>query len=99
MVRYWRDYLGAADGKDPDASPLRDRDLAGVAPAYVLIADHDVLRDEAAAYADALEGAGVAVTRRTWPGTIHGFFRWLAATDVAQEAIDELGAYLRRALA
>jgi adenosylmethionine-8-amino-7-oxononanoate aminotransferase/acetyl esterase/lipase len=99
MARFWREYLDGADGADPDASPLRDPDLSGVAPAYVLTASHDVLRDEGEAYAQALERAGVPVERRIWTGTIHGFFRWLAATDVAEPAIEELGAALRRALA
>jgi acetyl esterase len=98
MRHYWELYLDGSDSSDPDASPLRDRELAGVAPAYVLTADHDVLRDEGEAYAAALERAGVPVTLRRWPGTIHGFFRWLAATDVAQEAVDDLGAALRDAL-
>jgi acetyl esterase len=97
MERFWRLYLDGADGADPDASPLRDADLAGAAPAYVLIADHDVLRDEALAYAAALEQAGVPVTVRTFEGTIHGFFRWTAATEVAGRAIDEVGAALREA--
>jgi len=39
------------------------------------------------------------VTLKRWPGTIHGFFRWIAATDVAGEAIAEVGARLRAALA
>jgi hypothetical protein len=34
-----------------------------------------------------------------WPGTIHGFFRWLAATDIAGEAINAVGARLRAAFA
>jgi acetyl esterase len=99
MRRFWELYLDGADYSDPDASPLRDPDLAGVAPAYVLTADHDVLRDEGEAYAKALEEAGVPVTLKRWPGTIHGFFRWLAATDVAGDAIEEVGARLRTALA
>jgi acetyl esterase len=99
MRRFWELYLDGADSSDPDASPMRDPDLAGVAPAYVLTAENDVLRDEGEAYAAALEAAGVDVTLKRWPGTIHGFFRWLAATDVAGEAIAEVGARLRTALA
>ena len=99
MRRFWELYLDGTDSSDPDASPMRDDDLAGVAPAYVLTAENDVLRDEGEAYAAALEQAGVPVTLKRWPGTIHGFFRWLAATDVAGEAIAEVGAQLRTALA
>jgi acetyl esterase len=99
MARFWREYLDGADGSVPDASPLRDPDLSGVAPAYVLLASHDVLRDEGEAYAGALERAGVPVELRVAEGTIHGFFRWLAVTDVARAGIDEVGAALRKALA
>jgi acetyl esterase/lipase len=98
MRRFWNLYLDGADGTDPDASPLRAVDLTGVAPAYVLTAEADVLRDEGEAYAAALREAGVACELERWPGTIHGFFRWLAATTAAREAIARVGAELRRAL-
>jgi acetyl esterase len=98
MRRFWNLYLDGADGGDPDASPLRAADLAGVAPAYVLTADEDVLRDEGEAYAAALRDAGIATELVRWPGTIHGFFRWLAIAAASREAIDAVGAALRRAL-
>jgi acetyl esterase len=94
----WRLYLDGHDGNDPDASPLRASDLAGVAPAWVLTADHDVLRDEGEAYAAALERAGVPVTLRRWPGTIHGFIRWQAVAEVSRRALGELAGALRSAL-
>ena len=99
MQRFWRLYLDGADPADPDASPLRARDLAGVAPAYVLTAEEDVLRDEGEAYAAALRDAGVPTELVRWPGTIHGFFRWLAVTPAAREAVEAVGARLRSALA
>jgi acetyl esterase/lipase len=99
MQRFWRLYLDGADPRDPDAAPLHADDLAGVAPAYVLTAEEDVLRDEGEAYAEALREAGVPTELVRWPGTIHGFFRWLAVTPAAREAIDAIGARLRKALA
>jgi acetyl esterase len=99
MRRFWDVYLDGADGSDPDASPLRAADLAGIAPALVITAEKDVLRDEGEAYARALQDAGVPCRLERWPGTIHGFWRWLAATPAAREAIAQVGAELRRALA
>jgi acetyl esterase len=99
MQRFWRLYLDGADPQDPDAAPLRATDLRGVAPAYVLTAEEDVLRDEGEAYAEALREAGVPTELVRWPGTIHGFFRWLAVTPAAREALDAVGARLREALA
>ena len=99
MQRFWRFHLDGADPAHPDASPLRSADLAGVAPAFVLTAEEDVLRDEGEAYAAALSDAGVPTELVRWPGTIHGFIRWLAVTPAARDAIDAVGGRLRRALA
>jgi acetyl esterase len=99
MARYWRLYLDGADGRHPDASPLRAGELAGLPPAFVLTVQDDVLRDEGEAYARALERAGVRVTLRRYDGPIHGFFRWLAKASVSRRAVDEVAGALREALA
>src|SRR6185436_8839557 len=72
MERCWTLYLDGADGAEPDASPLNADDLAGVAPAYIAVAGHDVLRDDGIAYAAALERAGVPVTLRRYEDMPHG---------------------------
>src|SRR5215207_2507791 len=99
MKRYWELYLGGADGRDPDTSPLRAADLAGLPPAFVLTVRDDVLRDEGEFYARALEAAGVPVTLRRYDGAVHGFFRWLAKAAIARRAVAETGAALRAGLA
>jgi acetyl esterase len=98
LQRYWNLYVDGADGFQPDTSPLRADDLAGLPPTFVLTAELDVLRDEGEALAEKLREAGVEVTHRRYDGVIHGFWRWMAATPRTREAIDEVGAALRRAL-
>jgi acetyl esterase len=94
MQRYVNLYLDGADGFQPDASPLRADDLAGLPPTYVLTSEFDILRDEGEAFATKLREAGVDVTHRRFEGTIHGFWRWMAATPKTREAIDEVGGWL-----
>jgi len=75
QMRAWRDqYLpDRARWGDAAASPLAAPDLAGLPPALVVTAEHDVLRDEGEAYAARLEAAGVAATAIRMPGLVHGF--------------------------
>ena len=96
---FWDQYMpeGEVDRFQPDASPARAEDLAGVAPAFVLAAEYDPLVDEDKAYAEKLERAGVPVTYRCYPGQIHGFLRMVALVDRAKEAHADISAALREA--
>jgi acetyl esterase len=99
MRWYWDHYLGAADGRAPDASPLRAAFLGRLPPALVIGAEHDILRDEGEAYAARLRTAGVAATATRHPGVVHGFFRWRAVTPAADAALQQAATALRSALA
>lgn len=99
MRWFWDQYLPQGDRLQPEASPLRARDLGGVAPARVITAGCDVLRDEAEAYAGRLRAAGVEVALSRYEGLIHGFLRMPAVLDRAREALEEAAAAVRRALA
>jgi acetyl esterase len=54
-------------------SPLRNQNLDQSAPAFISVAQRDVLRDEGVAYANRLRDAGVEVMFQEVPGALHGF--------------------------
>ena len=95
MEQCWDIYLGDADRGDPDVSPLAADDLAGVPPAYIAVAGHDVLRDDGLRYAEALRAAGVDVTVERYDDMVHAFLRWGGVVERARELIDALAEYAR----
>ena len=91
MVWFWDHYApDPASRRNPDASPLQaaDADLADLAPAVVLTAEHDVLRAEGEAYADRLRGAGVPTQSRRFPGQMHGFFSMVGVLPGSAAGLD-----------
>lgn len=100
MEHFTRLYMReGVDPAEPARSPLRAADLSGLAPAFVITAGFDPLRDEGDAYADALRAAGVPVAHRRFTGMIHGFLNMGGVSRVSRDAIIELAGSTRALLA
>jgi acetyl esterase len=90
---------GSEDVRDPRCSPLLAAEMSGLAPAYVITAGFDPLRDEGEEYAQRLADAGVTVTLRRHPGLIHGFMNLMGIGRTGREAIVEMAGAVRLGLA
>ena len=98
MRWFWDCYTrGGADGADWHISPLRAPEVAGVAPALVITAEYDPLRDEGEAYARRLADAGVPVELTRYDGMIHAFCALPAMLDDGKVAMQQVGGSLQKA--
>ena len=95
-------YLSDAPGgvHHPDASPIRASldDLAGLAPAIVMIAEYDVLRDDGEAYAERLQAAGVRTERWLMDGMVHSALSYADRAPVADALVTQLADRIRAEL-
>ena len=96
MIWFWNQYCPDAEQRrNPLAVPIRCEDLSGLPPAFVVVAEHDPLRDDGHVYAERLKAAGVAVTFRPGLGLIHGFVRARALCNAAQAEHEAMTQWLR----
>lgn len=100
-MTYFHDHYITDPAHDLDwrASPLLHADLSKLPPALVLTAGYDPLRDEGAAYAEALTAAGNHAVYVCFERQIHGFITMGKVLDEANTAVALCAAELRRALA
>lgn len=94
-----RHYLSGAesDATDPRASPALANDLSGLAPAIVITAGFDPLRDEGEAYAAALRKAGTRVALYRAPELTHAFIN-MTTVPAARDAALRLAGMVRSGL-
>ncbi len=73
MMKWFWDNFITDPTKFDEASPLRTKNLEGLAPAFIATANYDPLRDEGKAYAEKLEASGVEVVYENYEN-VHGFY-------------------------
>jgi acetyl esterase len=98
LMHYFRGhYLNdMTEINDWRASPLLAKNHANLPPAYVLTAGFDPLRDEGKDFADKLAAAGTKVRYQCYDGMIHGFITMSGVLRVANDAIADCAAELKR---
>lgn len=89
-------YAGGADLADPLISPLRAERHDGLAPAIVLTAEEDPLRDDGEYYAQALIAAGVETLACRLPGLPHGFMFLPVTVPAVSRSFDLIAGLVRR---
>ena len=89
----------AADPSDWRASPIRAESHVGVAPALIITAEFDPIRDQGANYAATLEAAGVDVTYTLYEGMVHVFFQLGTLVDAGARAVTQVAIAAKTALA
>jgi len=100
LTRDIMDWFMMHYAPDPDdwrASPLLADTLAGVAPALVITAEYDPLRDQGIAYAERLRAEGVEVTHANYDGMVHAFFQLGPLVDAAAQAVSQVARTARDA--
>jgi epsilon-lactone hydrolase len=88
-------YLPSGDFRNPLAAPLYG-DLSGLPPLLIQVGSRETLLDDAVRIADKAKKAGVAVEIEVWPGLIHVFQIFASRLDEGEQAIQKLGAFIRK---
>jgi len=97
-IRWFAAQYGA-DPTDWRANPSLASTHGGVAPAWVMTAQFDPLRDQGAAYARQLDTAGVQVEYVNYDDEFHTFFQLGPLSTRAAAAVSEAAAWVAARLA
>jgi acetyl esterase len=100
VMRWFEKNLAVGGHADAHRlSPLDAKDVTGVAPALVVTAGHDCLKDEGFAYAERLKAAGVEARHREYPTLPHDFYIMADVSPAVNAAARETAEALKAALA
>lgn len=90
-------YLRKYDPKDPFVSPTYG-DLRDFPPLFIQVGTHETLFDDVSTFAGKAKKANVDVTFDAWEGMFHCWQIFSSVLPEGQQAIDNIGTYIRKAL-
>ncbi len=90
-----RTYVPLGDLRNPLAAPLY-ASLHGLPPLLIQVGSRETLLDDAVRMADNANAAGVDVSLDIWEGQVHVFQIFASRLDEGEEAIQQLGAFVRK---
>lgn len=99
VMEWFAGHFAAVDHPDARrAEPVHASDLSGLAPALVVTAGFDPLKDEGKAYAQALNAAGTPAEHIEYPSFVHDFYIMASVSPAVIPAIEEAAARLKAAI-
>jgi acetyl esterase len=94
---FFEHYIDHAHRPDWRFAPLNHDDVAGVAPACVILAECDPLVDEGLAYADRLRAAGVPLSLELYRGMTHDFIKMGRVLNESADALQAAAEAMKEA--
>jgi acetyl esterase len=94
MTDYWRTYVRSDDDlRNPLVCPLL-AELSGLPPAFLAIAECDILAEQGAQMAGRLQSAGVPAHSVVYRGASHSFIEAMSIAEVSNRAFSDASAWL-----
>ena len=97
-INWIKGVLGKFNGRDVWLSPAYNENWTGLAPALILTAGFDPIRDDGLAYAQRLRDEGIPVELLHYPGQFHGFVNFDAILRTSRDALHRIATSLAGAL-
>jgi acetyl esterase/lipase len=91
-------YLSGSDPRAPLASPIY-ADLSGLPPLLIQVGGRETLLDDSTRLAERAKAAGVDVTLDVWDEMIHIWHIFAPLLPEGQQAIEQIGAWVKEKLA
>lgn len=97
-LRWWAANYAAGRLTEPLVSPVF-ADLGGLPPLLILVAETEVLRDDATTVGAAVEASGGEVTVEIWADTVHAWTLFAGAVPESDEAVARIARFVDEVLA